>query len=56
MALSVTEDILKICLIDEEVNISHFGNATKCSVCESVNHWAAVSPDGQYFTELLPEH
>ena len=21
-----------------------------------MNHWAAACPDGQYFTEVLPEH
>ena len=29
-----------------------FGNMTKCSVCESINHWASACPDAQYFTEL----
>ena len=31
------------------------GNVTKCSICESINHWAAACPDGQYFTETFDE-
>ena len=57
VVLPVTEDIIKIRLIDEEVRTPDgFGNTTKCSVCESVNHRDTACPDGQYFTEVLPEH
>ena len=31
--------------------LDEYGNPTKCSVCASINHWAAACPDGQYFTE-----
>ena len=31
------------------------GNTSKCSICESINHWASACPDGQYFTETFEE-
>ena len=35
--------------------VDEYGNITKCSVCSSVNHWAASCPDGQYYSEVCEE-
>ena len=32
--------------------LDEYGKMTKCSICESVNHWAASCPDAQYFSEI----
>ena len=35
--------------------LDHYGNVTKCTICESINHWADACPDGQYFSEECSE-
>jgi hypothetical protein len=32
------------------------GFASRCVICESINHWAANCPDAQYYQECVPEY